>query len=858
MSAPFAGAAAARGSFAGARVLIVQPPFVQLNAPYPAPYYLRSFLEARGARVVVADHSIGVFERLFSREGLAAVFSAARPRIEARLASPAAAEGRPAKGARAFRRAAADEGPDEAAVRLNLARYLSQERLWTATVDRLVAFLRGVDREFGHLLAAANGALPAGARTLALIEAADGQPGPDDARRVATAMLSDLADLVAAVLDPGFSLVRYAESIAASVRAFAAVEPAVDGWVLDTFQESLLQAEWDRVEGDFAPTEEAPFVLACTIPFPGCLAGALRAARSAKARFGKRVRTAAGGGYVNTELRSISAARFFDYFDFLCFDRGYGSMEAILELGAAAPLKGIYKTLYRDGAGAIVGNPDAEPEASDGEPGAAPDNPADAAPATGAARRGGAAATRHARTDAEAPAAVFPDYRGVDFGRYILPVDDDNPMHRLWSDGRWLKAYLAHGCYWAACAFCDVRLDYIRGFLPVDVDALFAHLLSQAEATGVRGVHLVDEAAPVGALLRLAELNREAGLPLVFWGNIRFERAFTPDVAAVLSAGGLLGVSAGIEIASERGFKRLGKGIGLSDVVRSCAAFKEAGILVHAYLIFGFWDEDEGEIVDSAETMRQLFAAGLVDSAFWHKFVLTRHSRAMREKERGRHPELKPIEGEAGDFADNDLRFADESRTDRWSAPLDALAAAWMAGEELETPIAEVLPFRAPAPTVEPDLVERILAGYARDRDSDRGALPAQDDRREVRFLGSDPVAEVLNGGRTRLRWSYRLQERSLEVESDRAVTVAAALRKAGRSGGAETGTGFAAILRTALEERGASGGSAFERLWLRLREDGIVLLCSSGCDKERKRASGWTGKASSADAQSLPPTHPS
>ncbi len=760
MSAPYANAPYGDAPLSGARVFLVQPPFVQLNAPYPALYYLKSFLEERGARTLAADHSIGLFERVFSRAGLERLFDEARPRIEERLSRPAAPRGGKARLGTEGRTA----GPDEEAVRLNLARYLSQAKLWIGTIDRLTAFLRGGDREFGHLLTAANGALPAGDRALGFIESAGGQPGPDDARRLATEMLSDLADLVA-FLDPGFSLVRYAESIAASVRSFAAVEPAADGWVLETYYEALLQEEWDRIEREFAPTDEAPFHLACTIPFPGCLAGALRAARSAKTRFGKRVRTMAGGGYVNTELRSISAARFFDYFDFLSFDRGYGSMEAVLELGAAAPEAALYKTIFRGAAGELVGLPDVTVQPRGTNPAAEAD------------------AERHARTDAEAPARVFPDYRLVDFSRYLMPVDDENPMHRLWSDGRWMKAYLAHGCYWAACAFCDVQLDYIGGFLPVDVDAFFAHMAAQAEATGVRGVHLADEAAPVGALLRLAELNRAAGLPLVFWGNIRFERAFTSDVAAMLAAGGLLGVSAGIEIAGERGFKRLGKGIGMADVVRACAAFKEAGILVHAYLIFGFWDEDDGEIIDSAETMRQIFAAGLVDSAFWHKFVLTRHSRVMREKRAGRHPELTPVEGEAGDFADNDLRFSGEKRTERWSAPLDALVHAWMAAEELETPIAELIPFRTPAPTVAPDLVERMLDDYARDRDADRNALPSPDDPRRPVFAGSRPVAEMLGNGVVRLRWTYRTEDCTVTLAEREARIVEAFLASSSAEG---------------------------------------------------------------------------
>ncbi len=781
-------------------VLIVQPPFVQLNAPYPAPYYLRAFLEARGIRTAVADHSIGLFGRIFSRDGLRAVFDAARPSVEERLARPAAGKRR-----------------EEEAIRENLARYLSQEELWTAAIDRTVAFLRGEDREFGHLLSAANGALPAGDRTLRFIDSVGKQPSPDDARRVASCMLADLADFIAAAADPGFSLVRYAESLAASVRRFADVEAALDGWTLRSFYAPLLEEEWDRAEHEFAPTEARPLVLACTVPFPGCLAGALAAARSAKAHFGARVLTVAGGGYVNTELRSIRSTAFFDYFDFLSFDRGYGSLSAILdEVSRSRPAAGaLYKTVYRSGAdGTLVGSPDQPPS---GKPEASAMPTASAVPEAD-----------YARLDAESPAVVFPDYRGVDFSRYILPVDDENPMHRLWSDGRWMKAYLAHGCYWAACAFCDVQLDYIRGYLPVDVDALFAHLVSQAAATGVRGVHLVDEAAPVAALLRLAELNRAAGLPLVFWGNIRFERAFTPDIAAALAAGGLLGVSAGIEIASERGFKRLGKGIGLPDVVRSCAAFKEAGILVHAYLIFGFWDETDGEILDSAETMRQLFAAGLVDSAFWHKFVLTRHSRVMRERKKGRHPELEPIAAEGGDladgdFADNDLRFRGEDRFDRWSAPLDGLTAAWMAGESLDRPVAEGIPFPVPAPTVPPDLAESLLDGYARDRDADREAFPGNpagaDGRRAV-FLGSRPVAESLADGRVRLRWTFRLQDHSVDLPPTAATETLRLLRA-----GPQDAFGFADAGKLAAELQAAIGKKAFPGVWRALREGGLVLL---------------------------------
>jgi hypothetical protein len=399
-------------------------------------------------------------------------------------------------------------------------------------------------------------------------------------------------------------------------------------------------------------------------------------------------------------------------------------------------------------------------------------------------------------------------------------------MHRLWSDGRWLKAYLAHGCYWHACAFCDVKLDYIRGYAAVDVDALFSHLVDQASATGVRGVHLVDEAAPVASLIRLAELNRGAGLPLVFWGNIRFEKEFTPDTAALLAAGGLLGVSAGIEVASERGFKRLGKGLRLGDVVATCAAFKEAGILTHAYLIYGFWDEDEGELIDSVETMRQLFAAGLVDSAFWHKFVLTRHSRIYAEWEKGRHPALVPIErdGEAGaaDFADNDLRYEGENRSDRFTAPLDALLASWMSGEDIDGDIRSAFPFKVPSPTVAPDAIAILLDDYARTRDAKRMAplpLPETTPIRAI-FLGSAPVRETnKTGGALRLRWRWRFQPHTLDVDSSAAADVfASALADASAPGGIEA-TAFASRLSRTL------GPDRAQTVWTELRQGGLVLI---------------------------------
>ncbi|GHT99158.1 radical SAM protein [Spirochaetia bacterium] len=711
-------------------IYLAQPPFVQLNTPYPAIYYLRSFLEARGERTVVSDHSIGLFGRIFCEAGLARIFADARTVYTGRTFN-------------------------NKNVIDNVERFLSEEALWRSCIDRLVAFLRGADREWGHFLSLANGTLPGGPRFDACLASMDGQPSPDAAPLLASKLLEDLADFITVTLDPAFALIKYAPSLAqtpgAGLRAFSAVVESMNGYMLRSFYRPFLDDEWTALENSIA---DEKLVIGCTIPFPGCLSGALVCAESAKRRFGERAVTVAGGGYVNTELRAMSDGRFFDYFDYLSFDRGYGSLEAILEHISTREEPAVYKTMYRSVIdGRIIKSADIN-DVDDGSD----------------------APSRFQRTDREAVQRVFPDYTGVDFSRYIRPVDDVNPMHRLWSDGRWLKAYLAYGCYWHACAFCDVTLDYIRCFAPVEPEALFRHLVDQAEKTGVRGVHLVDEAAPVPSLLRLAERNRNAGLPLIFWGNIRYGTDCTPNTAALLAAGGLAGVSAGIEVATEQGFKRLGKGIGLREVVRSCAAFKEAGILTHGYLIYGYWDEDEQEILDSAEILRQLFAEGLLDSGFWHTFVLTCHSRVYAEWKRGRHPALKVIDEPPADaslFAYNDLSFEGEERYDRYTAPLDALLASWMAGNTAD-PVEAAFPFRVPRPSVSPDLVQSLLDEYARDRDEDRSAIPSCG---RVVFLGSKPIVKTSARG-PYLFWRWRLEDRRLRIVEAAAVPLSALLER--------------------------------------------------------------------------------
>jgi len=763
------------------KVILIQPPFSQLNSPYPALYYLKSFLERRGYPVTVLDHSIGLFERVFCSHGLRRIFSDASQAPLSR---------------RGFNKNTS----------YYIERFFSESELWLASIDRLVAFLRGRDPEWGHFLALANGCVPGGPRTDAYLAGRSGDAAqvPDEARLIATKLLSDLADFITVTLDESLSLIRYSPVLEASLnsglRDFSAVRKNLDGYIMNNFYRPMLAEEWEKAGA-------APALLGVTIPFPGCLSGALVCAESAKKHFGSATRIVAGGGYVNTELRFLNAPAFFDYFDYLSFDRGYGSLDAILkhlegEEIEKPPTGGIYKTMYRS-QGRMISALDAN-KTPDWEAITSMEDIASSIEDT---------LTR----------TVFPDYSSVDYSRYLYPVDDANPMHRLWSDGHWLKAFLTHGCYWHSCVFCDVTLDYIRNFIPVDPAALFAHLVSQAEKTCVRGVHLCDEAAPPSSLLEFALLNREAGLPLCFWGNIRFEKAFDPDTVAALASGGLIGVSAGLEVASEKGLKRLGKGIDLESAVSALASFKEAGILTHAYLIYGYWDEDEQELIDSAETVRQLFNHRLLDSCFWHKFVLTRHSRVYVEKQRGLHPGLHITDDTCLNdscpkdsvFALNDLSFEGEARYNKYTEGLESLLVAWIAGET-ERPVEEAFTFKVKSPSIGPDLIANLLNKYARDRDRRRSAVELAAGR--VLFLGSTPRLRQTAKSFS-LQWRWRLDDRTLTVTEDaEAEALTTLLETASHGKGMALAEFFSSLVNIAGEKDA-------RRIWKRLREGGLVVV---------------------------------
>lgn len=690
-------------------VIIIQPPLVQLNTAYPAGAYLASFFRSMHCDAVWYDLSIELFYELFSRDGLTELFAKSMPRALG-IAEKARRQG--------------DEATSS-----NIYRYISQRSRWISWIDTITAILRDggstSGRELCHRFIFSPHA-PRGSRMETFLDGLGREPTTDDARFLASMALADLADYITAVFDREFALIRYGESLAISETSFAQIEKGLDSPVLIHFYERVLEKRFRTL----TVQKDEKTLICISVPFAGTFAAALYTARYFRQHH-KNAFIVFGGGFVNTELRDTQETALAAYIDAISYDRGYGSYHALMKSGLLqgterkAPVQLYKMRLFSKGNVAAPLEHDEEAK----------------------------------QLEDSLTSTLIPDYKDIDFSRYPRMLDDQNPMQRLWSDGAWIKAYLAHGCYWHQCAFCDTTLDYVYGYRLTRIQELFKGLKHQAQDHGVYGIHFVDEALPPLAVTQFATLNAAAGSPLTFWGNVRFEKTFTRDVAEFLSFGGLTGVSAGIEIATGSGLDEIHKGTDIDSIVGACCAFKESGILVHAYMIYGYWQESEQDLINSMETLRQFYAAGLLDSSFWHKFTLTRHSRIYDEWKNGKHTQLCPVEPkDAGIFARNGMHFSGEQKSQKFGNGLNAALHAWMHGEALQKNVCRWFSFKTPQPTIPQDLIEKAIARYEQRRDASFSSPVILE---KSFWLGGDLL--LTDGGST-FTWEYMDELHELEV----------------------------------------------------------------------------------------------
>ncbi|WP_303784668.1 radical SAM protein [Azovibrio restrictus] len=554
------------------------------------------------------------------------------------------------------------------------AGFLKHFGRYRSRIGPAVAFLQGRDPSMA-LRIASRTFLPEGPRFDSLdVYVADEGEDPlawafgalgtqDRARHLATLFLNDLADLLREVADPRFEFVRYAESLAQSQPSFDPLAQALAAppTLVDKTLERLTLA---------AVAHHEPTLVLLSTPFPGSVYGAFRMAQAIRARH-PDLTLVLGGGYVNTELRELAEPRVFDFFDYVCLDDGERPLLALLEhLQGQRPRLNLVRTFTRvDGQVRYFNS---------GEP------------------------------DIPFAEVGTPTWDGLPLDRYLSVLDMLNPMHRLWSDGRWNKLTVAHGCYWKKCSFCDVSLDYIGRYDTAGATLLADRMEAIIAETGQTGFHFVDEAAPPKALRALAEEILRRNLAVSWWGNIRFEKSFTPELCELLAESGCIAISGGLEVASDRLLQLMKKGVSVEQVARVTRAFADQGILVHAYLMYGFPTQTVQDTVDALEYVRQLFQEGCIQSGFFHRFACTVHSPVgMHPAEYGITLHPQPFKG----FGRNDVRFSDPTGVDhdRLGRALNKALYNFMHGIGLEEDVRRWFDIKVPRPTVARHYIARAL-----------------------------------------------------------------------------------------------------------------------------------------------------
>ena len=587
------------------KALLVTPPLTQLNTPYPATCHLLGFLHSRNHDAEQMDLGIELIGRLFTGTMLKRIFEAASQ------------HSRLSKANRII---------------------LLQADFYIRTIDPVMRFLGGKDATLAQRFCELtfwpeSKRLPSDED----LEWGFGLIGNyDRATHLCTLFLKDLCDFINSTIDPHFELIRYAESLCLRLPEFRPLQnelqkphTLIDTLMLDIFSQRMTLCK--------------PDLVGFSVPFPGNLYSALRCAQWIRQNF-PQVKIVMGGGYVNTELRSLTDPALFDFIDYLVFDDGELPLLRIMDGGE------LIRTLYRDDAGAIIrvnfDNKENIPFAESGTP----------------------------------------SYEGLLQNNYINMIELTNPMHALWSNGKWNKLMLAHGCYWGKCAFCDGALDYVKRFDQAPVELIVDRMEAVVAQTGQTGFHFVDEAAPPALLRKLAEEIIRRKLTVSYWTNVRFEKSYTPELCYLLAQSGCIAISGGLEVASPRILKMINKGITVESASESMRNFTEAGIMTHAYLMYGFPTETARETIDSLEVVRNLFANGWIQSAFWHRYAMTIHSPS------GICPEsvgAKHVDQPLAPFANNEIPFttSQEIDLDFYGKGLNLATYNYMQGAGYDIPV---------------------------------------------------------------------------------------------------------------------------------------------------------------------------
>ena len=670
-------------------ILLITPPFTQLNTPYPATAYLKGFLNTKQITSHQADLGIEVTLQLFSKKGLTEVFRLYQEK-----------EDRSANAKRIF--------------------FLKDN--YINSIDDVILFLQGKNSTIAHFIASRN-FLPEAERFQQIDDSnwAFGKMGiQDKAKHFATMYLEDLSDFIKECIDPNFGFSRYAEKLARSANSFDELYQSLQQSLsfIDEILITTLNLKLQTLN---------PKLVCISVPFPGNVFAALRCGQFIKQHYPK-IKIAFGGGFANTELRDIKDVRVFEFIDFITLDDGEAPVENLLNfIDGKINQQDLKRTFLVENNQIIYIN-------------------------------------NSSCSDYKQHKVGTPDYSDLLLDQYVNALEVVNPMHSLWSDGRWNKLTMAHGCYWGKCTFCDLSLDYIKIYEPITANLICDRMEELILQTGNNGFHFVDEAAPPALMKAVALEIIKRKLVVSWWTNIRFEKSFTRDLCLLLRASGCIGVSGGLEVASDRLLQLIQKGITVDQVAKVNKNLTDAGIMVHAYLMYGFPTQTAQETIDSLEMVRQMFETGILQSAFWHQFTMTAHSPVGLEPEKFNVKKAKEV---VITFANNDVEHIDETGTEHeaFSFGLKKSLHNFMHQTCLDYPLYKWFDFKTPKTTVAPNYILNVLQSVE---------LQNQKATTKIIYLGKTPSLEITTKSKKGNQWevanlSFETKKETISISVDAA-----------------------------------------------------------------------------------------
>lgn len=667
----------------------------------------------------------------------------------------------------------------------NAKRIIGLKESYIHTIDPVISFLQGKNPTLVHLICQ-RGYLPEASR-FDQLETYHGKTfgsmrSQDEAKHLATLYLEDMSDLIKECIDPHFGFSRYAERLGRSANSFDEIYNLLhqDHSYIDRLLMKVLEKKMETI---------SPRLVAISVPFPGNLFSAFRCAQWFKKNH-PEVKIAMGGGFANTELRDLSDPRVFEFFDFITLDDGELPIECLVHYvnSVTDPMhQDIEHALFKRTFALIDGNVKY--------------------------------INNHLQQDYNMSATGTPDYSDLKLDQYISVIEIVNPMHRLWSDGRWNKLTIAHGCYWGKCTFCDISLDYIKNYEPLTASMLCDRIETIIQQTGQHGFHFVDEAAPPARMRDLALEILRRKLNVCWWTNIRFEKSFTRDLCKLLKASGCIAVTGGLEVASDRLLELIQKGVTVAQVAQVCRNFTEAGIMVHAYLMYGYPSQTAQETIDSLEMVRQLFEAGVIQSGFWHQFAMTVHSPV------GMFPgqfKVQRNNDKVGTFANNDLEFSDPVGCDHdaFSHGLKKSLLNYMHGLCFDYRLQEWFDFKVPKDKVEKNYIRNVLM--------EKETYPLQTSNKIV-WIGNQPRIGISNNDKqdeVTLTFYENRKSMTIRVNATQAEWLAGILSMASQ----DHHPSELISIKNVKEMYASAGIDRFERFWegeemRTVRKCGLLVL---------------------------------